>query len=1041
MADRSPLSLATAPASDQDPAGWAELHVHSGFSFLQGACAPDELVAEAARLGIEVLALTDRDSLAGAQRLAQAARTYRLATVYGAELSLHDHQLGPVVVIARSLNGYAQLSQVISTAQLAGRKGAPRYNLSQLSTAAATGHWAVFTGCTDPADPDATVIEHIVRRLTALQEVFGTAVHAELIDHHLPTDSIRNDALYVAARRTGTPVVATNAVHYAAPRHARLAQALTALRRRENLDQAAAHLNAAPTAHLRRPAEMSTLLARYPGVHATTLALGRDSVLDLAELRPQLPGFPVPDGHTEHSWLCELAERGTTARYGPRASPAARAAWRQLDHELTVIGELGMDGYFLIVADIVDFARRSDIWCQGRGSAANSVVCFVLGITNVDAVQHELLFERFLSTARTSPPDIDVDFEHRRRDEIFDYIWETYTRAHAAQVANIITFQPRLAVREAARALGYPTGQIDQMTRHIHHEPPAPDAAIPVDVRELAAQLHGLPRHLGVHTGGMVLTRQPLAQIMPMEWATAEGRTVLQGDKEDIENAGLVKIDILSLGMLSALHDACRLIEKHHGATYDLASIPPDNSAVYDMICRAQTVGCFQIESRAMMSTLPRLKPRTFADLVVAVSIIRPGPIQGGSVRPYLRRRAGTEPVTYPHPLAEQALRRTLGVPLFQEQMLRLAIDCAGVPPAEADQIRKALSAKNAPERVATWRQRLMTGMAQQGIPPTAAEEIYDMIASFSGYGFPESHATSMAHLVYASAWLKYHYPAAFTAALLINQPMGFYAPLTLIGDARRRGITVRPVDLAASGVHATLEQDASTTGQPAIRLGLSTIRGLSPETAGQIVNARPYSSAEDFARRVNLPVHTLEALATAGAFDCFGLDRRAALWQAGALANLDDTSLPGNAQGSDAPRLPAMGPVEVTFSDLWATGSSPDSHPVQHLREYLQGCGAATTAGLRTYADRQPALLGGLVTHRQRPPTAKGTCFLSIEDEAGLANVIVPPPVWDRYARIATEHAGLLIHGSIERSQGVVNLVAHRIAPLRLSLPTRRRR
>ncbi|MFI6689511.1 error-prone DNA polymerase [Streptomyces sp. NPDC050485] len=1040
-----PARPATGPTAAPGPgveSGWAELHTHSTFSFLQGASDPAALVAEAARLGITALALTDRDGLYGARRLMDAARTHGLATVYGAELTLSEHELGTPVIIARDLEGFRRLSSVISAGQLAGTKRAPVYDLSQLARAASGGHWAVLPGCPPPtADRrDVAAVAHCLHRLV---DVFGAhSVHAELVDHHRPEDSLASDVMFVAARRTGLPTVATGAVHYAAPAQARLAHALTALRRREDLECAASHLQAAPTAHLRAPHEMEQALARYPGVYATTVDLGHACAIDLAELRPQLPGFPTPAGHDEDSWLRHLATEACARRYGPRTDLTVRAAWRQIDHELGVIKELGMAGYFLIVWDIVAHARRIGVWCQGRGSAASSVVCFVLDITGVDPIRHGLLFERFLSAEKAGPPDIDIDFEAGRREEVIQYVYERYGRDHAAQVANVITYQPRLAVRDAGRALGYPAARIDEMTRYIHwHEPPAPDADIPRDVRELASQLHTLPRHLGVHSGGMVLTRQPIGEVMPTEWATAPGRSVLQGDKDDAEAAGLIKIDILGLGMLSALHTACDLIAEHHGRQLDLSSIPPDDPDVYAMIARAETIGTFQTESRAMMSMLPRLKPRTFNDLVVAVSLIRPGPIQGGSVHPYLRRRAGREAVTYPHPLAEPALKRSLGVALWQEQAMRLAIDCAGFSPGDADRLRKAMAAKHSVDKVAALRSRLLAGMRERGIDEAATEAICHMIEAFSDYGFPESHAQSMAHLVYASAWIRRHYPAAFTASLLANQPMGFYSPLTLIGDAKRRGVTVRGVDVHASAEHATLETDPHAPDRPAIRLGLASVRGLSPELAEQIVAARPFTDLDDFARRTRLPARVLEALATAGALTGFGLSRRDALWAAGALAHRGEDLLPGTATPPAAPDLPTMTVIEETFADLWATGASADSHPVQHLRAHLERCGAVPAAAVRQLPDQSPVLLGGLVTHRQRPPTAKGTCFLNLEDETGMTNIIVPPHIWDRHHKTAIDHAGLLIHGLVERNDGALNVVAHRLDPLRISTPRSGRR
>lgn len=1024
------------------PLAWVELHVHSAFSFLQGAADIEDLAGEAARLGVEALAVTDRDGLYAARRLQAAAHEHGVGTVYGAELSL-PAPYGPTVVLARSIRGFEKLSASISAGQLAGAKGAPVYDLQQLSAAAADREWAVLTGCPDPGQP---VVElgDVVAAVVRLQQLAALVgednLYVELVDHALPTDSLRNDTLYDAATQLGLPVVASGAVHYARPAQARLAQAMTALRRREDLAAAAGYLPAAPTAHLRSPTDTARRLARYPGVLKATVQLGRACVIDLANLTPQLPGFPVPAGHGEMSYLRQLVYRVADYTYGPREFPAARAAWDQLDHELVVIERLDMAGYFLIVHDIVQFASANGIWCQGRGSAANSVVCYVLGITAVDAVKHQLLFERFLNTERAEAPDIDIDIENARREEVIQYVYERWGRHRAAQVANIITYKPRSAVRDAARALGYPTGRIDEMTRHIHHEPPGPETDVPDDVRELAGQLAGLPRHLGVHSGGMVLTRQPVGEVMPTEWATAPGRSVLQGDKEDVESAGLVKIDLLGLGMLSALHTTCDLIARHHGIEYDLTSIPEDDPAVYDMICSGNVLGLYQVESAAMRQTIPRLRPRTFQDLVVAVSLIRPGPLQANSVHPYLRRRAGREIVTYPHPLAQPALERTLGVPIYQEQMMRLAMDCAQFGPGEADQLRKQLVAKNASERITKLRQRLIDGMTAKGIDTEAAEEIYRMMTAFAGYGFPESHSQSMAHIVYASAWLKLRYPAAYLAGLLANQPMGYYSPNTLIADADRRGIRTHGIDLTRSGVHATLEPDPGSAGGWAVRRGLTGVRGLSTDAAQAIVDARPYDSVEDFARRTRLSATVLENLATAGAFTGFGLTRRDALWSAAALADVDDTLIPGTAETPAAPDLSAMTAVEQTIADLWATGASPDSHPIQHLRAHLADCGALTAATIPDLPDRTPLLIGGLVTERRRPPTANGVTFLIIEDETGMANVIVPPPVWEAHHRSAVDHAGLLVHGRVERGDGAINVVARRLEPLTVALPQRRR-
>src|ERR1700722_11882365 len=806
---------------------WAELHCHSAYSFLDGAATPDELVAEAARLGLEVLALTDHDGMYGIPQFAQAAARLRaagvaLGTVFGAELSigLSSGQTGVpdpegqhLLVLARDPEGYSRLCAVISAAQLAGgEKGCPVYDTGALA-GAHDGHWVVLTGCRKGAVPAALAAggpDAAWRELTKLTEMFGHEnVMVELNCHHDPGDDERNDVLARLAALADVGVVATGNVHFAVPAQARLSQALAAIRARRSLDGIDGWLPAAGTAYLRSGAEMAALLRRYPGTLERTVALGRQCAFDFSVIAPKLPDFPVPAGHTEASWLRELVARKAPARYGPPGDERVPGAYRQIARELEVIGQLRFPGYFLIVYDIVEFCEREHILCQGRGSAANSAVCYAIGITNVDPVSHHLLFERFLSEGRDGPPDIDLDIEHRRREEVIQYVYDTYGRDRAAQVANVITYRPRLALRDAGRALGYSPEQSGAWVSQLgpgHGPSPQDLAEIPAAVAELARQMQRLPRHLGIHSGGMVICDRPVGEVCPVEWARMPGRTVLQWDKDDCAYAGLVKFDLLGLGMLAALHDCFDLVTKYHGEHWTMSSIPQEDPVVYQMLAEADTVGVFQVESRAQMATLPRLRPKQFYDLVIEVALIRPGPIQGGSVHPYLRRRDGLEDAAMPHESMRPALGKTLGVPLFQEQMMQLAIDCAGFDPAEADRLRQAMSAKRAPERIEELRQRLLDGMAVRGIGPATAEDIYAKILAFSNYGFPESHAISFAYLVYASAWLKRYYPAAFTAALLRNQPMGFYAPHSLINDARRHGVRVRGVDVNASDALATLE-------------------------------------------------------------------------------------------------------------------------------------------------------------------------------------------------------------------------------------------
>jgi error-prone DNA polymerase len=1039
---------------------WAELHCHSSYSFLDGASEPAELIAEAARLGLAALAITDHDGMYGVPQFAQAAARLReqagsgIGTVFGAELSLGPSAgdgTGPragvpdpagrhLLVLARDPEGYRRLCRVISTAQLAGgEKGRPRYDPESLALAHG-GHWVILTGCRKGAVPAALASGGpgaAAAELRALAATFGREnVMIELSSHDHPADDERNDALYELAASTQTAVVATGNVHYATPRDARLAQALAAVRARRSLDEMDGWLAASGAAYLRSGTEMTYRLRRYPGVAERTVALARECAFDFHVIAPRLPAFSVPGKHTEATWLRTLVAGKAPQRYGPPDRERVPGAYAQIARELDVIETLGFPGYFLIVHDIVRFCEQAGILCQGRGSAANSAVCYALGITGADPVRHGLLFERFLSAGRDGPPDIDLDIEHRRREEVIQYVYEKYGRDKAAQVANVITYRPRMALRDAGRALGYAPQQQDAWARQVGPrqygagQPIPADAGVPGPASELAARMQRLPRHLGIHSGGMVICDRPVGEVCPVEWARMPGRSVLQWDKDDCAYAGLVKFDLLGLGMLTALRDCFELVAAHHGENWGLHTIPQEDPSVYDMLCEADTVGVFQVESRAQMATLPRLRPREFYDLVVEVALIRPGPIQGGSVHPYMRRRRGDEPPDLPHESMRRALGKTFGVPLFQEQMMQLAVDCAGFSPAEADRLRQAMSSKRAPERIEELRDRLLAGMAVRGIPDEIGEDVYGKIMAFSSYGFPESHAISFAYLVYASAWLKRYYPAAFTAALLRAQPMGFYSPASLIEDARRHGVQVRGVDVNASGAAATLEDAGTPAGQPAIRLGLIAVRNLGSAPATVIAAGQPYDGLEDFARRTRLPAPALEALAMAGAFGCFGMSRREALWVAGAAATIRAGQLPGTTVGLATPPLAAMTAAEETFADLWATGTF-GTHPVAHIREQLTGRGVIGVAELKTARPGATVVVAGLVTHRQQPGTARGVVFLSLEDETGMANVICPPAVWERHRRLAIEAGALLVRGRVERLEGSVSLLAVRLQRL----------
>ena len=1051
--DRPRASAATVP--------YAELHAHSAYSFLDGASTPEELVEEAARLDLRAIALTDHDGFYGVVRFAEAARELDMDTVFGAELSLGNvprtedpDPPGPhLLVLARGPEGYRRLSREIAKAHLAGgEKGKPRYDLDEL-TEAAGGHWHILTGCRkghvrqalSAGGPDAAE-----RALADLVDRFGAdRVSVELTCHGRPRDDERNAVLAGLAPRFGLNVVATTGAHFATPDRGRLAMAMAAIRSRNSMDTAAGWMAPLGGAHLRSGEEMVRL---FGDEYVTAAAdLGEQCAFGLALIAPKLPPYPdVPPGETEDSWLRQLVMTGAAERYG---SPAqAPKAYRQIEHELRIIEQLNFPGYFLVVHDITQFCRINDILCQGRGSAANSAVCYALKVTNVDPVANELLFERFLSPARDGPPDIDIDIESDLRENVIQYVYERYGRDYAAQVANVITYRRRSAVRDMARALGFSQGQQDAWSKQIsrwnmprERQPNgvagSPDTeGIPPPVIDLATQIAHLPRHLGIHSGGMVICDRPIADVCPVEWARMENRSVLQWDKDDCAAIGLVKFDLLGLGMLSALHYAIDLLAEHKGIDVDLATLDLSEPAVYEMLQRADSVGVFQVESRAQMATLPRLKPRNFYDLVVEVALIRPGPIQGGSVHPYIRRRNGLEPVTYDHPSMEPALRKTLGIPLFQEQLMQLAVDCAGFTAAEADQLRRAMGSKRSTEKMRRLRRRFYAGMAElHGITGDVAERIYAKLEAFANFGFPESHSLSFASLVFYSSWFKLHHPAVFCAALLRAQPMGFYSPQSLVADARRHGVIVRGPDINASLAHATCENNGME-----VRLGLGGIRHIGDELARRLVDEReaegPFVSLIDLTTRVQLSVPQTEALATAGALGCFGSDRREALWAAGAAATQRPDRLPGVGSCSHAPALPGMSALELSAADVWATGISPDSYPTQYLRADLDELGVIPADKLLAVADGTRILVAGAVTHRQRPATAQGVTFMNLEDETGMVNVLCTPGLWARYRKLAQTAPALVVRGIVQNAGGAVTVIADRMRPVDLKVGSRSR-
>lgn len=1072
---------------------YAELHCHSHFSFLDGASSPADLVDEAVRLGLHGLAITDHDGFYGAPMLAEAAAAYTggpLRTVYGAELSLGlggpqngvpDPEGDHLLVLARGVEGYHRLAAAMTAAHLRGdEKGRPVYDLYELSERG-RGHWVVLTGCRKgtvrsalaDGGPRAAAVE-----LDRLTRLFGLDhVVVELSPSPHPAADETNALLAGLAGDHGLPVLAAGNVHHATPASARLASAMAAVRARRSLTEMDGWLDLSGVAHLRSGAEVAQALRRWPEAVPRSVELADELAFDLRKASPRLPKHRIPPEHTADSWLRELVWRGFAERYA--GLPHAEVARERIEHELKVVAEKDFSGYFVIVHDIVDFARSQGILCQGRGSAASSAICYALGITAVDAVFYRLPFERFISAHRDEEPDIDVDFDSDRREEVIQWVYDTYGRHNAAQVANVISYRPRMAVRDAAKALGHSQGQQDAWSKQIdgwqavvtgdQGDPAAHD--VPAPVVALADHLMGAPRHLGIHSGGMVLTERPIGEVCPIERARMERRTVLQWDKDACEAMGLVKFDLLGLGMLGALDHMMTLAAEHTGEAWTLATMPKEEPAVYDMLCRADSVGVFQVESRAQIGTLPRLRPREFYDLAIEIALIRPGPIQGGAVHPYVRRATGVEEVSYEHPDLVPVLERTRGVPLFQEQLMAMAVALGDCSRDDADLLRRAMGSKRGVERIESIKQKLYAGMERRGLVGDVADGIYVKILSFANFGFAESHALSFALLVYASSWFKLHYPAAFLAGLLRNQPMGFYSPQSLVADARRHGVVVRRPDLLHSGARAGLEleddaHEAAPTGldpclQPhfertewsadepdptlthrrdgrhAVRLGLDSVRGIGLDVAERIVAARaeaPFADVTDLSRRAALTSTQLEALATAGAFDSLGLDRRQALWVAGAAERPDH--LAGSTPAPAPPPLPAMTEVEHTLADLWATRISPERHPVEHLRAELTAAGIRSVGDLQHTENHRRVHVAGLITHRQRPGTAQGVTFLNLEDETGMLNVVCSIGVMRAHRQAARNKVAVVIRGILEREEGATNLIADRVEGIDALVP-----
>jgi error-prone DNA polymerase len=1023
-----------------------ELHAQSAFTFLEGVERPETLVEEVARLDMPAIALVDRDGVYGAPRLYRAAVRAGVKAIVGSELTLADGSRLPVLV--EDIEGYRNLSRALTRLKMSAPKGEGRIALDDLAPYA-TGLVCLTGGAQGPlaAAVAAGDAEAARRRLDQLLGIFGRSSCFVEIQRHRERDQERAlEGLVTLARASRVPLVATTQPLYARAGGRTIADVFTCIREKTTLDSGGRRLAANGERQLRDAATMRKLFADLPEAIDTTGELALRLGFTLKDLGYRFPDFPLPPGQTAIAHLRELAERGVRARYG--RGPLATRARRQVTHELDLIGRLDLAGYFLIVWDLVEFCRANDILVQGRGSAANSAVCYALGITAVDPVGMDLLFERFLSEARGEWPDIDLDLPSgERREAVIQHVYERYGRFGAGMTANVITYRGRSAAREVGKVFGLPGDMQerlaslvanwgyqdpdDLLTKHLAEagcDPRHPR------IRKFAAvwtRVQDLPRHLGQHSGGMVVAAGRLDDVVPLEPATMPGRVVVQWDKDDCADLGIVKVDLLGLRMMSVLQESIALV-RERGGDVDLAHLPPDDPDVYRMLQAADTVGVFQVESRAQMATLPRIHPERFYDLVVQVAIIRPGPIVGDMVHPYIRRRRGREPVTYAHPSLEPILARTLGVPLFQEQLLRMAMVTAGFSGSEAEELRRAFGFKRSEQRMAEIEAKLRAGLAQQGIQGEGAEAIVHAITSFALYGFPESHASSFALLAYASAYLKTHHTAAFYAALLNNQPMGFYHASTVVNDARRRGQRVHPVDVVHSDWLCTVEGDPNT---PAVRLGLRYVKGLR-ETAGRaLVNrraVRPFASIADLAGRAGLDRGELEALAAVGALDALGRSRRGSLWTAARTSAGPLFAAVEAAGGETMPSpLREMEERERLVADYAGTGVTLGRHPMALRRAALAHEGVVRARDLLRCPDGARVRVAGSVIVRQRPGTAKGFVFLSLEDETGIANVIVTPGLFARFRRTLVTEPFLLVEGITQQQDNVISIRAARVRAL----------
>ncbi|HEX2618574.1 MAG TPA: error-prone DNA polymerase [Phototrophicaceae bacterium] len=1024
-------------------AAYVELHCHSYFSLLDGASSPEDLLTRAVELEMPALALTDHDAVYGAVRFVQAAGQMGIHPLLGAELTLQSGDSGKrrhhLTLLAENDEGWQHLCQLITLARDHAPKGEAWLPLEMLPDY--TEGLIALSGCQKGEISDALLggdLSTAQAMAHRYRDWFGQDhFFIELHNHLLPQDDSRNARLVALAQQTGIGYVATNNVHYATQDRHRLQDVLVCIRHNLTLDEASQLLRPNSEYYLKSADEMKKLFYDFPDALSNTL-----HIADRCRFEPHfglqaLPTFPTPDRTDAHLYLESLCRTGL---YAKRIEPSERLL-RQMDYELSVIERSGLSNYFLIVWDIVHFARSSSILCQGRGSAANSLVAYLLGISPVNPLDHNLVFERFLSDERQVVPDIDIDFDAARREEVIQYVYQKYGIEHAAMACTFITFRARSALRDVGKVLGLPPELLERTSTSLDTYQPGSIAHAPGfrevigersaaqiwgQLTELCTQIDGFPRHLGIHNGGMIIMSAPLSERLPTEPATMVDRYVVQWDKDSLEAAGLVKIDILGLRMLSAIAESLEMVNTAGGQAIDLDHLPFNDPAVYEMVSRADTIGVFQVESRAQAQVLPRLQPRTFNDLIVSISLIRPGPVQGDMVHPYLRRRLGVEAVRYPHPLLEPALEETLGVVLFQEQVLKVARDLAGFTAGQGEQLRRALGAKRAADEIERFHTAFLEGAQSKGVEQAIAGAVFDTLRAFGGYSFPKSHAAAFAVLVYQSAWLKRYHPQAFYAALLNNQPMGFWSLAVIVNDAKRRGIDVLPVDINLSRDRCQIE------GQN-LRLGYNYVKGLGDRATGKMMEAKvdggSFQNLLDFCKRTQLPRRLIEHLILAGAMDGWGKTRRKLIWELGKLSyreNELDLIFP-----EDELQFPAVSPLEVMGIEYDMLGLSLRNHLMSMYRNHLTKQGIMDSAKLERSSVGSEVQAAGLIVVHQAPPTAKGHHFITLEDEFGFINVVVHPDIYARYRKIWREHPLLIVDGNVQKQGQVTNLVAVRATAL----------